>query len=188
MGTDVTRHRFTVEDYHAMGRVGILHEDDRVELIEGEIVEMSPIGSNHAACVKRLNRRFTEGLGDRAVVSVQDPVRINHHSEPEPDLAVLHPRLDYYASGHPAPEDVLLIVEVAETSAGYDRHVKLPLYARSGIPEVWIVDLAAREIERFRHPSADGYGTAETLQSGDELTAEHLPELRLDAADLVEPA
>ena len=188
MGTELKHRLFTVDEYHQMGHAGILHEDDRVELIEGEIVEMSPIGSKHAGCVKRLNRHFTEGLGNRAVVSVQDPVRINHHSEPEPDLAVLRPREDFYANGHPGPEDVLLLIEVAETSARYDREVKLPLYARAGIPEVWLVNLAAYEIERFRGPSADGYRTAGTLQGGDGLTAEHFPELRLDVAELVEPA
>jgi len=126
MAAPLVRHRFTVEEYHRMGQAGILSEDDRVELIEGEIVEMAPVGSRHAACVKRLNALLSRRAGGRALVSVQDPIRLGEHSEPQPDLALLKPREDFYAAAHPGPEDVLLVIEVAETSLEYDREVKLP--------------------------------------------------------------
>lgn len=185
MGMDVKPRRFTVEEYYEMGRAGILHEDDRVELIEGEIVEMSPIGSRHAACVKRLIHGFVTRIGDRAVVSAQDPVRINRLSEPQPDLAVLQPRQDYYAIGHPGPEDVLLLIEVAETSANYDREVKLPLYARAGIPEVWLVDLEAGLVEVHRRPSDELYRDTEHRQPGESVNPDVFPELMLAVGDLV---
>jgi len=184
MGMDVKPRRFTVEEYYEMGRAGILHEDDRVELIEGEIIEMSPIGSKHAACVKRLNRRFTQGLGDRAVVSVQDPVRINRHSEPEPALAVLQPRQDDYAIGHPGPVDVLLLIEVAETSARYDREVKLPLYARAGIPEVWLIDLESGEVEAHRRPSQGTYSDVERYGRGDSVAPAAFADLSVSVDEI----
>jgi Uma2 family endonuclease len=142
MGVQLARRLFTVAEYHKMAEAGILSEDDRVELLEGEIVAMSPIGSRHAGLVNRLNRLFSQRAGDQVVVSVQNPVRLGGYSEPQPDLALLRPRADFYTSSHPGPEDVLLAVEVAETSAAVDREVKVPLYARFGVPEVWLVDLA----------------------------------------------
>ncbi len=139
---EVTRRRFTVHDYHRMGEAGILHEDDRVELIEGELVEMAAIGTRHLTCVNGLTRMLVRGVGDEAIVSVQNPVRLDEHSEPQPDLTVL--RMRDYRESLPVPEDVLLLIEVSDTTLAYDRGVKLPLYARSGIREVWIVDLRAR--------------------------------------------
>jgi Uma2 family endonuclease len=136
---EVKRRRFTVHDYHRMGEAGILHEDDRVELIEGELVEMTAIGTRHFSCVNRLNRLLVMHVGDDAIVSVQNPVRLNEYNEPQPDLTVIRPR-DYLES-LPKPEDVLLLIEVSDTTLAYDRGVKLPLYARAGIREVWIVDL-----------------------------------------------
>jgi len=174
-----------VEEYHRMLRAGILTEDDRVELIEGEIVEMAPIGSRHAGCVKRLVRRFSQAIGEQALLSVQDPLRLGERSEPQPDLALLRPRDDFYASSHPGPEDVLLIVEVAETSAEYDREVKLPLYARHGIPEVWLVDLEKEAVEVYRGPSPRGYSEARTLRRGSSLSPTPFPELNLPVADIL---
>ena len=139
------RRRFTVYEYHRMGEAGILHEDDRVELIEGELVEMTAIGTRHFACVNRLNRLLVGALGDEAIVSVQNPVRLNEYNEPQPDLAVIRPR-DYRLS-LPGPGDVLLLVEVSDTTLAYDRSVKLPLYARAGIGVVWIVYLPGWTIE-----------------------------------------
>ena len=124
-----------------MGQAGILGEDDRLELLEGEIVEMAPIGSRHQSVVDRLTRLFSNRVGDAAVVRVQGPVRLGDDSEPQPDLLLLRRRADFYATAHPGPEDVLLLVEVPDTSTEYDREVKLPLYARHGIAEVWLVGL-----------------------------------------------
>ena len=150
------RRLLTVDEYHRMGEVGILTEDDRVELIEGELVAMAPIGSEHIAASNSLNRLLVLAVGDRGIVSVGNPVRLNRHSEPQPDFSVLKPR-DDYRKMLPRPEDTLLAVEVANTSLDYDRKVKLALYARSGIPEVWIVNLAANEVEVYRSPVADNY-------------------------------
>jgi Uma2 family endonuclease len=155
----IVRRRFTVHDYHRAGEVGILHEDDRVELIEGEIVETTPIGSRHAMCVIRLNRLLVPLIGEEALVSPQNPVRLGEHTEPQPDMAVIRAR--DYGGSLLHPEDVLLLIEVADTSLSYDRGAKLPLYARAGIPEVLIVDLAGEVIERHTDPSEDRYRSFE---------------------------
>ncbi len=163
------RRRFTVHDYHRMAEAGILHEDDRVELIGGEILEMSPIGGRHAACVREINHLLSRQLGDELRVDVQSPVGLDEQEEPQPDLAVIRAR--NYGRSLPTLEDVLLLIEVADTSLAYDRDVKLPLYARSGIAEVWLVDLNGGTIERHTQPSEHGYhlvrraGRGETLES-----------------------
>lgn len=185
MAVDLKRRRFTVEEYEQMGRAGILGEDDRVELIDGEIVEMTPIGRRHAAAVNRLTALLSRVLGDAALVSVQNPIRLGEHSEPQPDLALLLPKADFYASGHPIPADVFVLVEVAETSAETDRRVKMPLYAHSGIQEVWLVDLDQETITIYRDPTPDGYRTARVARRGDELAPAAFPNLTLDAADLI---
>lgn len=125
--SQLVRHGLDVDDYHRMANSGVLGEDDRVELIEGEIVEMSPIGSRHAACVNRAHNWFVERLGGRAIVSVQNPVRLDRWSEPQPDIAVLGPSADYYAGGHPGPADVLFLIVVADTSVDTDRRYEIPL-------------------------------------------------------------
>jgi len=170
---------FTVAEYHKMAEAGILSEDDRVELLEGEIVAMSPIGSRHAACVDRLAQCLVVQVGGRAIVRVQNPIRLGEHSEPQPDVALLKPRPDFYASSHPGPEHVLLVIEVAETSAAVDREVKVPLYARFGVPEVWLVDLAGDQVEVFREPSAEGYREVRVLRRGESLAPALLPDLLL---------
>jgi Uma2 family endonuclease len=148
---------------------------------------MAPIGSRHAACVKRLNNLFSRQVGDRAVVGVQDPVRLDEYSEPQPDLTLLRPRPDYYAGGHPGPEDVLLVVEVAETSAEYDRQIKVPLYARAGIREVWLVDLAASAVEVYREPTPEGYRQVRRFGRGETLSPEALPDINLALDDILGP-
>lgn len=180
----VTRRKFTVEEYHLLARAGILKEDDRVELVEGEIVEMSPIGSRHAACVARLTA-WAGRLQGRAVAWVQNPVRLGDFAEPQPDLALLRPRADFYAAAHPTPEDVLLVVEVAETSSDYDRQVKVPLYARWGIPEAWLVDLDRDHVEVYRDPSADGYRHVRAVPRGERLAPAAFPDLSLQADDVL---
>jgi Uma2 family endonuclease len=175
------RHRFTAEEYHRMGEAGLFGEDDRVELIEGEIIEMTPIGSRHAGTVKRLIRLLGQAVGEQAIISAQDPLRLGPRSEPQPDIALLRPRDDFYATGHPAAADVLLLIEVAEASLRYDREVKIPLYARHGIPAVWLVDLAGRELTAHQEPAGDGYQQTRVVA---DLAAVPLPGLSDLAVDL----
>jgi Uma2 family endonuclease len=155
LATLIDRWHFTVADYHRMGETGILGAGDRVELIEGEIVAMPPIGSPHGGRVNRLNRLLSAALGDRAVLSPQNPIVLGEHSEPEPDLAVLRPRADFYTESHPQAADALLLIEVADSSIAYDLQVKVPLYARHGIPEVWVVDIPDRRVFRFSRLSRE---------------------------------
>lgn len=150
--------RFTIEEYHRMGEVGILGEDDRVELIDGNILKMSPVGSQHAACVSLLNR-LLRPVEESAIVRIEDPIVLNDETEPQPDIAVVRFKEKLYADAHPRPEDVLLIIEVAETSLEEDREIKLPRYAASSIPEVWIVNLVENLIEVYRDPLALANGT-----------------------------
>lgn len=161
--TSIHRHRFTVTDFHRMGEVGILTEDDRLELLDGEIFNMSPIGSSHGGRIKRLTYLLTQAVGEQAIVAVQDPVVLDDHSEPEPDLALLRPRPDFYTDSHPRPSDVLLLIEVADSTLQTDRDIKVPLYARHAIPEVWIVAIPQRQILRFAHPEQGVYQTCTTL-------------------------
>ena len=182
-----SRRRFDVDDYHAMVRAGILLEGDRVELIEGEIVEMHTIGSRHAACVNRLNRLLVIALAGRGLVSIQNPVRLDRYSEPQPDVVVLRPRSDDYASGHPEPTSAFFAIEVADTSLTYDRTVKLLLYAKAGIPEVWIVDLDAGAVEVHRQPHDEGYRRVERITEG-RLAPAAFPDVELELAEILPPA
>ncbi len=175
------RRLLTVDEYHQMGEAGILTEDDRVELIEGELVAMAPIGSEHIAATNSLNRLLVLAVGDRGIVSVGNPVRLNRHSEPQPDFSVLKPRDDYRKT-LPRPEDTLLAVEVANTSLDYDRKVKLALYSRSGIPEVWIVNLAANEVEVYRSPVADNYTVVARAGLAATLTIAAIPDVSIPVA------
>ena len=185
MALHLTKRRFTVSEYHQMAQAGILGEDDRVELIDGEVTEMTPIGRRHAATVKRLTRIFVVTFGDDAIVGVQDPVVLSEYTEPQPDLALLRPRPDYYASGHPTPEDIFLLVEVAETSADLDRRVKVPRYARSGIPEVWLVDLEQETVTIYHDPTSEGYRAARVVRRGDQLAPAAFPDRPMAVADIL---
>jgi Uma2 family endonuclease len=162
----LVRRRFSADEYHRMVKAGILREDDRVELIEGEIIQMAAVGDRHVACVFELNRTFSTRVGERAWVSVQSPVQLSSNSEPEPDLALLCPRPDRYRSGLPRAEDVLLLIEVSDTTLAYDRGIKLRLDALAGIPEVWIWDLKRRRVLVFREPAGPAYRRAETVVAG----------------------
>lgn len=154
---DVRRHRWTVDEYHRMGEAGLLANEDRVELVEGELVQMAPIGSEHAGAVGALTRLLVMAVGERAIVFVQNPLRLEQRSEPQPDFAVLRPRADEYHGALPTAQDVLLIVEVADSSLAYDRGLKLELYARHRIPEVWVMNLTSQEVEVFRAPQGAAY-------------------------------
>lgn len=162
--------RFTVDEYVRMGETGILAEGDRVELLDGEVVRMPPIGPVHASIVDRLNHALVTALGDRAVVRVQNPTVLDEHSQPQPDLVVARARPGGYRSAHPGPADMLLVVEVADSSVGFDRDVKLPLYARAGIAEVWIIDVAANRVEVHRHPRGEVYDQRSVVTSGEALS------------------
>lgn len=166
----VARRALTIAEYHRMGEVGILTGRDRVELIEGELVAMAPIGSEHSGTVNALTRLLVEIVGDRGVVAVQNPVQLDDLTEPEPDFAVLKPRPVYYRRATPRADDVLLLIEVADSSLAYDRAVKRSLYARHGIPEFWIVNLTAGEVEVCRTPTGDNY--ASVLHVGREAILE----------------
>src|SRR5262245_24129021 len=156
---EIPRRRFTVAEYHRMAEVGIFRPGERVELIEGEIVQMAPIGPRHAGCVINATRLFIMQLGGRAVVSPQNPVVIQPRSEPQPDLLLLRPRAVSYSREHPTPPDVLLAVEVADTTVPFDRLVKARLYARAGIPEFWLFLTADGVVEIHREPGPDGYAS-----------------------------
>ena len=175
----LTRHKLTVDDYHRMAEAGILGEDDRVELIDGEIIDMAPIGSGHGSSVMRRTQAIVLAALGRATVSVQNSVRLDRASEPQPDFAILRPRADFYASALPGPADVLLLIEVADSSLRFDRVVKLPLYARAGIPEVWIVDLQRSVLTAHRAPVAGHYTEVTTHGPGDRLSLAEAPEISL---------
>jgi Uma2 family endonuclease len=177
---------FTVKDYYRMAEAGIFHEDDRVELIEGEIVEMTPIGSWHASVVDVLNNLLVRKLSPASgIVRVQSPIHLHDLSEPQPDVSVLKPRPDRYRAAHPGPEDLLLIIEVADSSVDYDRVVKLPLYARSGIPEVWIVYREAEAIEIHRQASGEGFREVRRALRGETISPAALPDVWLEVGEVL---
>jgi Uma2 family endonuclease len=177
---------FTRDEYYAMAEAGILKPEDRVELLEGEIYRMTPIGNRHAGCVNRLVGAFAPLLAThRAVLSPQNPVDLTDISELQPDLALLRPRDDFYGEGHPTPADVLLLVEVADSSLGLDRDTKIPLYARCGIAETWLVNLPKNLLEVHRAPGRDGYRTVQRLQRGDRIAPLVFPDLEIEVAAIL---
>ncbi|HXH81655.1 MAG TPA: Uma2 family endonuclease [Candidatus Tectomicrobia bacterium] len=180
---EVRRRLFTVEEYHRMAEAGIFHPDERLELIEGEIVRMAPIGPRHAGCVINATRLFVTRFADRAIVSPQNPVVIQPRSEPQPDLLVLRPRAVSYSREHPTPDDVLLAVEVAETTVRFDRLVKARLYARARIPEFWLLLPPDGAVEVYRGPTADGYASAEVRSSRETVSPLAFPDAAFGVAD-----
>jgi len=172
-------YRFSVEDYHRMAEADIFGPDDRVELVDGEIVEMTAIASRQAGCINRLNRLLTPALGERAVVAIQNPIEVGDFSEPQPDLVLLRPRPDFYSDHHAMPRDVLLVIEAADTSLRFDLDRKAPLYLAAGIPEVWVIDLVAAVVRVFRS------GGLSSLSAGDSLSPEAFPDVVLRVADVL---
>ena len=179
------RHRLTVADYYRMAEVGILAPEERVELIDGEIIDMVPPGSPHAATVHYLTEVLVRAVEGRATVLVQNPVRLSAYSEPQPDLALLRRREDFYRERYPRADDVLLIVEVAATSLKFDRETKTPLYASHGIPEVWLVDLAGRRLVRYRAPQHGSYTVVDEPDLGIALEVSALPGVAFDLRRLL---
>ena len=177
------RRPLTVEEYHRMGEIGILTGDDRVELIEGELIAMAPIDSDHSATTNALNRLLVLAVANRGIVAVGNPVRLSRYSEPQPDFSVLRHR-EGYRKALPRPEDTMLVVEVAASSLDYDRKVKLALYARAGIPEVWIVNLAAEEVEVYRSPAADLFTLVTRASRFDQLTIEAIPDVLIPVEEI----
>lgn len=185
MATRLTRRKFTAEEYHWMVRVGILREDDRLELIEGEIVEMPPIGPEHASTTDATNEIFVHRFSDVARVRVQNPIRLDGSNEPEPDIALVRRRADAYRTALPGPDDIFLLVEISDTALATDRDVKVPLYARAGIPEVWLIDLPHRLLHIYRAPSRDGYREVSTARPGEAVAPSAFPDRPVAVSDLI---
>ena len=185
MRTETTKKLFTVDEYHAMFEAGIFNQDSRVELIEGEIFEMSGPGPLHVSCVNRATMLFATRLAGKAIVSVQNPLWISHYSEPQPDVVLVKPRDDYYATEALAWKHSLLVIEVADTSLLHDLNRKLPIYAKAGVPEVWIEDLHRSAIFVYRDCTAEGYATSPHLHRGDSITVAAFPEISFKVEDLI---
>lgn len=185
MTQQLTRHTFSVTDFHRMAETGILRREDRVELIDGEIVQINPIGSRHFAVVVRLDRHFHASLAGRALVAVQGPLRLGGHDEPQPDLVLLRPRPGEYEDQLPTASDTLLVVEVADTSLAHDREVKAPLYASAGIPEYWLWDLPARRLLVHRDPTPNGYASIQTHTIGQTVHPLAFPDLSVAVDEIV---
>ncbi len=179
----IARRLFTADEFHAMAEAGILHEDDRIELIEGELIEMAAIGTKHFTCVNTLTRLLVQSVAEEGIVSVQNPVRLGEKLEPQPDVAVL--KAKDYSDALPGPEDVLLLIEVSDTTLTYDRKTKLPLYARSGVREAWIMDLQNNAMERHTEPSENGYRLVRRASKGESLPSEAVPEVVLRFDDIL---
>lgn len=174
MSIQLAKRLLTVEEYHKMAEVGILDKDDRVELINGEIIEMSPIGKLHVNRVNRITSIFKKLPDEKAILSVQNPVSIAPYSEPEPDISLLEFRADFYEEDLPKAENVLLVIEVADTSLGYDREVKKPLFASAGIPELWIVNIEDEQVEVYKTPQNGDYIHRQDYKRGDTIFIERL--------------
>ena len=179
------RHAFTIDEWHRMGDAGLFGEDARVELLDGEVIDMAPLGSPHAGCVNRLNRLFTAAFAGRTVIAVQNPVVLDERSEPQPDLAVLAPRPDEYAEAHAMPSEIFLLVEVSDTTLRFDRDRKAPYYAKAGVRECWVVDLDGDRLLVMRSPSPNGYTESTSLGRGDRVGVEALAGVEFDVGEIL---
>ena len=178
------RHRITVDEYYGMVQAGLLAQDARVELIEGEIFDMAPIGTRHEAVVSRLNHLLVPAVGQRAIVRVQQSVRLSRSSEPQPDLALVKPRTDFYSEAHPTASDTLLVIEVSDTTLRFDHEIKMPLYARHGVPEAWIVDVRAHCLHCLKSPRDGRYAETSTIDGPRIVAITALPGVTLDLSGL----
>jgi Uma2 family endonuclease len=179
------RHKLSVSDYYRMGDAGILHEDDRIELIEGELIDMAPIGSFHATAVNRIMRQIHNAVSEPYVISGQNPLRLSDLTEPQPDGMILKPRDNDYADAHPGPEDVIVLIEVSDSSLEYDKKVKVPLYARHGVQEMWLFDLNGQRLERYTQPNETGYGHCETLDKTGKISPTALPDVVIELSRIL---
>ena len=185
MSSQLAKHWITADEYERMGEAGIFPPDSRLKLIEGEVYEISPIGSPHAACVTFLSMFLSRLLGERFIVLTQNPIRLDDFSEPQPDIALLRWRDDYYRTAHPRPADIVLLVEVADTTLQTDRLVKTPLYAKASIPEVWIVNVGEERVEVYAEPSNDTYQVFRSFQRGEEAQSYSVPKLAVNVSELL---
>ena len=176
----VPRHRLTVDEYYRMAELGILTPDARVELIEGEIIDMTPQGSRHAGIVSRLYERLVAVVGPSGIVRCQLPIRLGTRSEPEPDFAVVKRNEQHYMNAHPDAADVLLLIEIANTTVSYDRLIKIPLYARHGVLEAWLIDVQAARVHVFRHPQNGNYADVSVVDRPDALCPVSMPSVSID--------
>lgn len=185
MTAALQRHPFTINEYHRMRDARIFAEDDRIELIDGEIIKMAPIGPRHAACVDRLLNFLIRKLGEAAIARSQNPIELSDHSEPQPDIALVKFREDFYAEAHPTPDDILIAIEVADTTAENDRQIKIPSYARAEIQEVWLIDLPSDRIEIYTQPNSGIYQEVRTVLRGQKIISPAFPNLKLKADDVL---
>ncbi len=189
MTRELATRRFTVDEYHRMGDAGILGCDERLELISGQIVVREPIGVRHASTVDRLTSLWTSRLGGRAIVRVHNPVQFPEaDSELQPDILLLRPRDDFYATGHPRVADVLLLIEVADTTLRLDRRVKIPLYAAVGVSETWLCDLVAERLEAYSRPKGGAYLATRILGRGERVAPAAFGDVVVAIDDLLGPA
>ena len=179
------KHRFSVQDYYRMAETGVLKPGARVELLNGEIIDMSPVGPLHSSVTKYLNQVLTTAANGRWITQVQDPVHLDDHSEPEPDLALLKPSRDFYRERHPRPDDVHLLIEVSDTTLELDRNEKLPAYGRAGVSEVWIENLIESTIEVYCEPHFTGYASISVLRMGDTARPRAFPDVSVEVASLL---
>lgn len=185
MSRQLAKHLISVAEYERMGEVGILNPGDRLELLAGEIYEMSPIGSPHAACVKFLNNFLNRHFGESMLVGAQDPIRLNDFSEPQPDISLLRWRDDFYRRAHPTPADVLLVIEVADSTVETDRSFKLPLYAQAGVAEVWIVNLPGERLEVYAGPEGGAYRLTRAHGRGETARSETVDGLAVNVSEVL---
>jgi len=181
----LTHHRFTSREYYRMAETGVLPPNARVELLDGQILNMSPIGPSHGSAVKRLNDFFSNLPHERWLLAVQDPIAVDDYSEPQPDLMLLKRAPDFYQKRHPGPEDVFLLIEVSDSTLAFDREEKLPVYGRAGIREVWIINLPDQAVEIFRDPHYEGYASTEILRPGAQARPLAFPDVAVDVAALL---
>jgi Uma2 family endonuclease len=187
MRIKIEYHQFTNTDVDQLVAVGILAEDEHIELIQGQLIKRDLLGILHAACVDRLNKLFSRQVADDIVISVQNPMTINEILQPEPDVMLLAPRADFYTKARPTARDVLLLVEVSDSSLAYDQEIKLPLYARAGVREVWLVNLPEQSIDCYSHPTAQDYRLCERFFAGDTIQPDVMPNVTVDVGFVLNP-
>lgn len=185
LATPVHKHLTDINEWRRLGEANIFPPEYRIELIEGEILEMPPIGSNHSGHVIRLTNKLSALVFDKAIVSVQNPLQLGDLSEPEPDFMLLKPHEDFYCSRHPNAEDVLLLIEVADSSLFFDQNQKLRLYALHNIPEYWLLNLNNSSLEVYRQPQGEVYEEKTTLRAGDSISLSQLPDIHIKISDIL---